>query len=279
MTVPAGWAGQLFEAARQSERSYFAAGAQTVSGQGWHASVMEGLTRLPAACVGYLDRPEPDGGALQLAAAERAFTELGASVIRLYTSLPSAFDEGLAAAGYEGRVERVFAFDLRDRRHEGAPEARLVDDEGAWRLKARIHAGLVRSSDGHEAAPADWLDMERRKVEAGGLLMFLFGEPGGPPVSTAGLIPLPGGVMRAKNLLVRADARGRGAGRALLRGLLAEAARRGASDLVVLAVEGSVGERLYRGAGGVDIGGLREWARPLALRSDWPIRQAEGGRP
>ncbi len=71
------------------------------------------------------------------------------------------------------------------------------------------------------------------------------------------------GVMRIKNFFVRSDYRGKGIGKLALQRFLRRLKSVGENAVIVLSIEGSVGERLYRSAGARDIGHIYEWSREL----------------
>jgi predicted GNAT family acetyltransferase len=118
------------------------------------------------------------------------------------------------------------------------------------------------ASDGYEAAPEQWVALERQKSETGRLSFHIFSE-GDQPVVTTGLIRLPNNVVRIKNFFVRSDQRRRGMGKMSVGHLLQFLSATGEKAAVVLSVEGSIGQRLYNSCGARDIGRIYEWSRPL----------------
>lgn len=256
----------LLARALESERVYFALGAQEHSGTGWRFLAMPGLPSLPAASVSYLETEHLSEAELTRAVAhiEAAFSDFRASFARIYTrETEPAFVAQMARKGYRCRTEIIHAFEpLPAADATNATQWREVRSERDWADKSAIHALPSGASDGYEAAPDQWVALERLKSETGKLSFHIFSR-GDQPIVTTGLIRLPGNVVRIKNFFVRSDQRRRGMGKMAVGHMLQFLAATGEKAAVVLSVEGSIGQRLYNACGARDIGRIYEWSRPL----------------
>lgn len=258
----------LLAGALLSERIYFGLGALEKSGAGWVLTNIPGLEALPAASVCILDAATldfADAAARTIGLIENEFASLRASRARFYAGeTPPEFESLMEDKGYQRRTEIVHAFAPLAQ----APVAdqasgwRPVRSELDWAEKAAVHALPSSASDGYDAAPDQWLALERRKAETGKIEFWLF-RLDGLAVATTGLIRLPQHIVRIKNFFVRADHRRRGVGTKALGNLLRQLPAAGEKAAVVLSVEGSIGQRLYESAGAREIGRIYEWSRAL----------------
>lgn len=184
---------------------------------------------------------------------------------RIYTDASTdAFEGFMKQRGYRRRTENIHAFSPLPQADAEAFEAqwRPVHTPSDWEEKIAIHAFPSTASDGYDVAPEDWLTLERQKSHSGKLTFWLYFESN-VPVATTGLIRCADGVLRIKNFFVRADRRREGMGKRALRNMLLQLATAGEMAVVVLSIEGSVGEHLYRSGGARDIGRIYEWSRAL----------------
>ncbi len=167
--------------------------------------------------------------------------------------------------GYRRRSEIIHAFPTADCGQVAEDEVkwRPVLSEQDWAAKETIHALASLGSDGYEAAPSQWVSLERRKSAAGHIEFWLYYEDG-QPVVTTGVMRCPENIVRAKNFFVRADCRGRGLGSSALGNLLHLFCTTGEKAMILLSVEGSAGQRLYQSVGAKEIGRIYEWSRPLS---------------
>jgi RimJ/RimL family protein N-acetyltransferase len=257
---------ELFAHALASERRYFGLGASTRSEPGLQLHIAPGFEALPAACVCILDPPESPGAAMgAIASAEAAFLVSGATWARFYIyEMESGLAPVLMAKGYRHRIEIVHGFDPVPDTREASPAGywRPVRDEQDWLAKATVHAPPSKASDGYETVAEAWLSLERQRAETGGIEFWLYVEDD-LPLATTGLMRTPDRVARIKNYYVRADRRRKGIGTTALQRLLLLLHDAGEKAAVVLSVEGSIGERLYRSAGAREIGRIHEWSRGL----------------
>jgi [ribosomal protein S18]-alanine N-acetyltransferase len=111
---------------------------------------------------------------------------------------------------------------------------------------------------------------------------YLVAEDGGMVTGYGGLMAQPGGQADVVTLAVAADRWGEGIGSALLDGLLAEADRRGCTEIFLeVRVDNDRAQRLYRRRGFTDIGIRRGYYQPsgtdaLVMRL---VTAAPGRRP
>lgn len=251
--------------ALRSDRLYFEAGGHLTHTEDFTLATVPGFERLAAGNVGFLDRWPERGRALEacLRAIEGCFRAAGAAAVRFYAPEPDAgAHRQLAALGYSARAETMF------RRRASAEDqaSRLtmfpILTESNWARKLDLQRTSETPSDGHAADPADWVAFERFKCAHSGLTFQGF-EDGGGMVATMGFLPLSPRVIRLKNLLVHADARGRGIAREVLRLSFHHAWERGADWLILFAVAGTSSDRLYRAAGSEVLGSVWECSRTL----------------
>lgn len=234
----------------RSERNYFHAGAECETCHGVCFTHMQGLAHMPAACVGFIenlpDRRVELGD--RLTAIEAKFRDLGAQWCRLYAHLP---DQSVVAVllqrGYAMREEIIHVRRVGAHRDWEACTLQVVrvQTDRHWAEKLDIHRETDCASDGHVSAPEEWVEMERRKVQSGGLEIYLLRKDG-RAVATTGFVPVSLNVIRAKNLLVRPGLRRTGMGREAVRFYLDQAAARDSTHVLLLSVAGSSSERLYR---------------------------------
>jgi GNAT superfamily N-acetyltransferase len=232
----------------KSERLYFSLGAQVNSGPGWTAYHMLGL-------------PYPERW---LSALERSFLARGALRLRLYAHAPtSQLEEVLSRRGYTQRCEIVHG---KTRPLGEAPPRigtwRAVSGR-EWSVKGRVHERSKRASDGYDVVASQWVEMERRKSEAGNLAFYLF-YVNNEPVATSGVLPMSQRVVRLKNMMVRFDRQRQGLGKAALQHLFDDVLPGDCEGAVTLSVEGSPAYDLYQSVGLREVGRTFEWTRTIA---------------
>lgn len=250
----------------ESDRRYFEMGARIDRLPGAELAWMPGLSRAPAAVVIHRVVPEVVAavGPAWAFDAERALRRIGAPMARIYLDRPgTAADSVLHQAGYASRRELVFAGDLRG--SVGVMTLRRLRDDGEWRRKLRFHEETPERPDGHNTAASDWVRLERAKCAAG--MQAFLAEVDGKTVGAIGLVRS-GRLLRMKNIAIHPAFRRRGFGLAMLRSLAALGRSMGLSTQCILAVEGEVGERLYRAAGLDAIGAQVEWSKTLSMSND-----------
>lgn len=252
----------LLARALDTERTYFELGAQVLRLPGAELAWMPGLTASPAAAVVHRVRPAvcAASGASWITEAEEALVSVGAGLARIYVDTRgSALDPLLLRAGYTARDELVFVHSLPV--PPRAVTLREVTSDADWRRKLRFHESVEGPPDGHPTAPAQWVELERRKCEHG--MTCYLAELDGETVGAIGQLRGEG-VLRIKNLVVHPDHRRRSIGRAMLGEVAALGREMGVDEQCLLAVKGEVGELLYRAVGMRVAGSVIEWSKPIA---------------
>ena len=262
---PASSPAQLAGALLESDATYFEAGARIESLPGAVLAWMEGLDVLSAA--GVVARVEPELGGLTpaewLAVVESAVRRVGRSEIRLYlTRQAPELETVLRARGYRSRTERGMLRLVPASEPPAGPHSVVlhpVASEADWQAKSALHQMLERGPDDHPAPGRAWVELERRKVEAGYMRPYL--ARCDDEVCGAFALTRHQSLFRLKNLVLHPDRRRRGNGSAVMDVLIEAVARVGGRALGAFAVERSEGERLYRKCGFVAITAQTEWIR------------------
>lgn len=256
----------------ESDRRYFELGASLDSDTigGAQVAWMPGLQATAAGCVVQRVRPEVVGGARAwVDDVDRRVMELGYALARVYLDGPSPVLEGaLAAAGYRRRVEIGY---LVEGPLPPAPAAasradvvlREVVDGGGWEVKRKLHAGSDVAADGHATAAEDWVELERRKCDTGGMRAFLVEVDG---EACGGVATLEGeGLLRAKNLFVQSDRRREGIAAQTIRLLSGRAGELGLAATGIFGVDGRPGNAVYVHLRMTPVVRQVEWSKPLCI--------------
>lgn len=245
----------------ETDRIYFEMGARIESLPGAKLAWMPGLTSSPAAAV--VQRAVSEvvaaAGMAWVIETERTLARLGAPVARIYLDRRDTPADGLLRrAGYVARDELVFAGELSD--PAGPMNLRPLVSDTDWLLKLRFHEEAAERPDGHQTSATDWVRLEREKCAAG--MKAFLAEVDGEAVGAIGLIRGEG-LLRIKNVVVHPAFRRRSFGLMMLHCLAAVGRSAGLRKQCIFAVEGGVGERLYRAAGLGVIGAQVEWSKKL----------------
>lgn len=257
----AGGASSVFIRAVETDRIYFELAAKIERLPGATLAWMPGLAASPAGAVIHRVQPAVIAalGETWIIEAERALTDVGAGMARIYLDARGGPADGLMRrAGYADRDELVFVHSLR----EAAPGLilRPVESDEDWDHKLRFHAATQETPDGHNHRPSEWVALERRKC-AEGMEAYL-AEIDGVEVGAIGAV-WGEGLLRMKNIVVHPAYRRRSIGRGMLAQLATIGRERGISEQCVLAVRGDGGEMLYRAAGMQVVGTQVEWSKQL----------------
>jgi ribosomal protein S18 acetylase RimI-like enzyme len=253
--------GTQLASAIETDRRYFELGARLERLPGADLAWMPGLASAPAGAV--IQRVDPETvlteGSSWLFRTERALSDLGARTSRIYLDEShDASDHLFRDAGYSKREELIFAHSL------GAPKPGLrivrVESDLDWDRKLELQQSMPTPPDGHSTSALDWIELERRKCDAG-MEMYL-AEWDGEPVGAIGAMK-GDGLLRLKNIAVHPAHRRKGVGLRMLGHLGISARERGISEQCVFAVRGEIGELLYRAAGMRVVGSVIEWSKPL----------------
>jgi GNAT superfamily N-acetyltransferase len=254
----------LLSDAVESDRLYFSLAATVEPLAGAELAWMPGLAHSSASVVVQRINPHAvlSGGPAFLDRIERRLSAMGTPVARLYLDRSSpAADAILTQAGYQARHELIFAGELRDGRCDGL-EIRSVTSDADWHRKRAFHEETGARPDGHESTASDWVEMERRKCAAGGMLAFS-AEIGGRMVGVCNALAS-AQLVRLKNIAVHPGHRRQGIGSRML-ARVSQAVSPTGLPLCIYAVAGEAGEFLYRAIGLVELGRVVEWSKPLTV--------------
>lgn len=118
-----------------------------------------------------------------------------------------------------------------------------VSSEEDWKAKLQLHQACTLGPDRYPCNGDAWVQMERRKAEAGYMVPFLARLEG----VACGTVSIAASdhLLRLKNIVVHPDFRGMGIGTQLVRHVLRETRKRSKRAVGVFGVEGSAGASLY----------------------------------
>jgi len=255
----AGFARELLK----SDADYFRAAAFHEHIEGCELLHMPGLSSLAAGCVVLTGGAESRDA---LDAVEVRLAELNCGHARFYQQQPDdELEQELVKRGYH-RAEEIGMLHLfGDAGCQQAPSSRVqlrpVESERDWALKLSLHHDLRRGPDGHSSAADLWVQLERRKCEAGYMEPFLIYSEDLPcgAVNFAASLRLG----RLKNLVVHPRWRRRGIGVAAAREIIRLAGQRGLPAAGVFALDQGPSQKLYQDAGYAPIVRQVEWWRKL----------------
>jgi ribosomal protein S18 acetylase RimI-like enzyme len=251
----------------QNDAAYFAAGAQRRAIPGGNVLWMPGLAHLPIGCVVEVADSAAcvASPAAFLSAASDALVELGAKWLRFYTQdSDRACDVAFAGTGLTASVELAFVCAAKPPRADWMTEGlriRRTASKADWRARAQFAEKLGEAFFRKDVPPADWVEMERRKAEAGYMSCWLV-RSGDEICASFGLAEF-GSLLRLKNVLVSRDYRRRGIGRSIVAFGLSRAAARGFEDFGCYTFPGTSAVDLYQACGMTVVGSQTEWLGPL----------------
>ena len=259
---------RLEEMLLASDAAYFALASQNIDLDGALLSVSPDFGPMPSACAVTSVSREPTRGfePQWLFELEPRLRNLGFGFARIYLSSPHPLSAALQERDYQSRTELGFFGNLPDLAPSSGLSICRLDTDADWDEKLRIHRGSLVQPDGYEATPDRWLAFERAKCRTGQMTAYLAWE-GSQAVGTFCTLEHDG-FLRLKNLVVRAAARRQGFGERIIQQALQLSLDKQLGGVVAMAVSGSAGERLYRGAGMTPIGRVVEWRKELC-RTDW----------
>jgi len=253
----------LAETLVETDGLYFELGARAEALPGASLVRMPGLEHTAAGCV--VQRVDPacigDEVAWGYAVGER-LGAVGCRLARIYLlGREPALEAALLRLGYEPREEIGFLAPVPRSPHRTGVRVRPVVTEVDWQIKHLLHEECPVQSDGHEGSAHEWVELERRKAEAGGMTCCLI-EVDGEPCGAVATIEL-GPFLRIKNIVIHPAYRGRGLALATVHELGLVARRRGRRAFGCFAVAGGTGEAVYRRAGLAAVTSQFEWAKDL----------------
>jgi ribosomal protein S18 acetylase RimI-like enzyme len=255
--------GEAASALLESDRLYFELGAELEGLRGASLAHMTGLEAVPAGCVVQVTDPAAAGEDPRswIDAVEQKLHELGCSQRRLYLRERCRALEGvLHERGYRARQEvgYVAAGPVASRRSDVRLSPVLSDSD--WDAKRAIHERSGVGPDGY-LTPADgWIELERRKCQAGPMRAFLIVAAGSVCGAVCSLEVE--GLLRLKNIVIAPSARRQGIAVETVHLLWLQALEAGRRAFGTFAVRGGIGDTVYRAAGLKSAAALMEWARP-----------------
>lgn len=259
--------GLLAEELLESDRRYFESAAELEPLGGAVLARMPALQGLPAACVvqrvAAAALPLPPGEWLDQL--ERRLLGMGYARVRLYVR-PSGAAPALAAVlaerGYRASTEIGF---LGRALHTPALPAGYrfdpVTTQADWVAKRALHRACAVGPDGHASAADEWVEMERRKTEAGYMQPYLLRRDG-TACGTVGA-SASAHLLRLKNLVIHPEHQKQGVGRTAVRCVAGVAHGLGKRAIGVFGIEHTPGAALYRAAGFHASVLQTEWTRRL----------------
>jgi GNAT superfamily N-acetyltransferase len=175
----------------------------------------------------------------------------------------------LLEAGLAANVEHGFVRAVHGRPSHAAPLAgvrfRRLEGLAAWQDKLDLASSLELLPDGKAASAADWTELERRKCEAGYMVMWLI-ERDGMVCGSFALAPCES-LLRMKNLVISPAERRSGLARAATDFATQRAQESKFDWLGTYGLEGSAGSALYAHCGFERLGDQVEWVRSLPLHA------------
>jgi ribosomal protein S18 acetylase RimI-like enzyme len=251
-----------------SDAAYFRAAACCKPLPGCQLVRMSGLESLAAGCVLQKITYQTCGGSTPwLQATEANLLDLGCTHARFYQQYPDEkLEQSFTQHGYRPVVEiallNTFDTSTEDKNVTGEVELHPVHSEKHWSLKLSLHRDTPEDPDGHSSPALDWLDMERRKCEAGYMEPFLIyfqGQPCG-----AVNLAISERLGRLKNLVIHPEWRRRGIGEEAARLITGLAQHRGKAAAGCFAINDEPSLALYQSAGYVPVTRQIEWYKKLS---------------
>jgi len=249
----------IVSALLESDSAYFDCAAEIEDLGFAQLARMPGLSGLAAAGVVHRfdpDRSPKDIDAWVASIAARLREDGWAPRFYLQRPIP-ALEAALRSRGFRCQEEIAMVDDDLDQGDADAIFLEPVIDADGWERKRALQEACVTGPDGHPMAAAAWVELERRKVEAGGLMPFLVVEDGEDlgVVSTMDL----GQMLRMKNLVVHTRFRGTGVATRAVRAVLGRARTEGRRAVGCFALAEADAGRLYRACGFREVARQSEW--------------------
>lgn len=255
---------QLALALIESDRSYFELAARIDQFTLGQLCWMPGLNELAASCVVHriVSDPSSNPSDAWLHEIESSLLARSIPLARIYLddSIPE-IDDLLERNGYKNRCEVGF---LSPQGHTRAPEniqLRPVLSSQLWDLKLALHGESIEGPDGYTNQADLWVEMERRKCEAGEMQSYLVYRQS-TVVATVGAI-VGDGLLRLKNIVVHPKFRRQGIALGIVQHLWQMAESDHGCRLGVFGMEEGKGSKLYRRAGLYSITKQYEWSKTL----------------
>jgi GNAT superfamily N-acetyltransferase len=249
----------------KSDGAYFRAAADCKTLQGCQLIRMPGLESLAAGCVVQtLAGCKHYDASARIQSVEERLLDLDCSHARFYQQYPdSRLEQCFIQRGYRAVEEIALlntfntCIDVEDEEIQLRP----VCSEGDWSLKLSLHHETAEDPDGHCSSAVSWLDMERRKCEAGYMEPFLIyshDEPCG-----AVNFSLSKQLGRLKNLVIHPQWRRKGIGVEAAKLIACMARDHGKAAAGCFAIDNAPSLALYQSAGYVPVSKQIEWFKAL----------------
>lgn len=249
---------RLAERLFKNDRDYFRAGSEIVEIEGWRVVRITGFPSLAAACV--LEAPR--GQTAPPKQVLEHLLSLNIETVRFYCPNIAAHG-GSGPSKFELTREVAYILDATTSNISQPNEDLIVrplrstDDA----LKVELYASRNGGPDGKHSNPSDYVALERLKIDAGYMQGFII-EDRGVPSACFGL-SINREIVRMKNLLTSAHARGRGCGAAIVNHAVKVARELNKRHVGVFAIENGSGQKLYERHGMEQIGIQTEYSAPL----------------
>lgn len=231
-----------------SDQAYFRAGAVSESLESHRILFVDGLQHLDAGCVVEGGLPSVSGAA----DLKRRLDHLGAQFVRFYLE-GNANALALAEIGFSKTLEILMAASVDRIRPSPSVRTRIVPaPPESDPMKTRLLASDGRLPNSTNASPAEYVALERRKIDAGymdGFLLFA----DDLPIGSFGLSRR-SGLLRLKNIFIHADWRKRGYVGDVVDFALCYAWERRCGALGLVAYPDSDAHRAYKRIGFLDVG-------------------------
>jgi GNAT superfamily N-acetyltransferase len=251
-----------------SDIAYFRAAANCENLLDCQIVKMPGLESLAAGCVVQGLLPQKGVGSNGwLQSIEDKLLEMNCEHARFYQQYP---DDELAhnfkRHGYR-KVEEVallhtFSNDIIAEKDNGEVSLRAVRSERDWSLKLLLHQVTSEYPDGHSSPAQTWLEMERRKCEAGYMQPFLIYYQ--DQVCGSVNLALSERLGRLKNLVVHPLWRRKGIGVQAARIIARQAWELGKAAAGCFAIDDAPSLTLYQSAGYLPVTKQFEWFKTLS---------------
>lgn len=257
---PLEWSCDLLE----SDRRYFEADAEVIPITGAVIARLHGGEQLASGCVVQRIDPAgvPEDGDAWLAGIEERLRAFRCPRARLYLDRPhEVLERALSRRGYRGRVEFGLARAADATEGTGTTELRAAADAAGWLERRKLMERSRLAPDGHRADPDLWVEMERRKYDAGYMRPYLIVSAGriAGALSTAPC----GRLLRLKNLIIDPAHRRRGVATAAAAQAARLAADGGLAAAGCFVLEGEPGIAAYIRSGYHHVTRQTEWVREL----------------
>ena len=251
----------------ESDAAYFCAAARCEALPDCQLVRMPGLESLAAGCVVQkITRRNWDDHSCWLHAVEARLRESGCGHARFYQQYADrGLEQNFLQGGYRPVVEiallNKYGLCGKEGNEVGDIRLRPVRSETEWTLKLSLHRDTEKGPDGHLSQADSWLDMERRKCEAGYMEPFLIYCQDEPCGSVN--LSLSGRLGRLKNLVIHPRWRRQGIGVEAARLIACLSQDHGKVAAGCFAIDDAPSLALYQNAGYVPVSKQIEWFKAL----------------